>query len=313
MFVVPVHLAPLLQHGCAAPMVARERAKLAGMLEEQGVADDGDEWLEMVGNKTLEALSARGEAVARELTKDVPELKQKLRFGGNAKWAGEVGVSTRVLFLAATEGAIIRGRPRGTWISSQYRWSTTVEWLGAPIPHLDPEAARAELVRRWLASYGPGTLTDIKWWTGWTLRHTREALAANGAAEVELDGGTGYVLADDDAPTPSSEPWAALLPALDPTSMGWKERDWYFGDHVADLFDRNGNAGPTVWASGRVVGGWGQRENGTVAVRYLEDIDETHRSLVEAERVRVQAWLGETTVTPRFRTPIDKAIRAGSP
>ena len=38
------------------------------------------------------------------------------------------------------------------------------------------------------------------------------------------------------------------------TFMGWKERDWFLGEHAEPLFDRNGNAGPTVWRDGRVVG-----------------------------------------------------------
>ncbi len=41
------------------------------------------------------------------------------------------------------------------------------------------------------------------------------------------------------------EPWAALLPPLDPTTMGWKERDWYLGSYKEQLFDTAGNAGPT--------------------------------------------------------------------
>ena len=80
------------------------------------------------------------------------------------------------------------------------------------------------------------------------------------------------MLADDLEPEPAPEPWVALLPALDPTAMGWKERDWYLGEHAALLFDSNGNVGPTVWSDGRIVGGWGSGEDGEVVYRLLEDI-----------------------------------------
>ena len=54
-------------------------------------------------------------------------------------------------------------------------------------------------------------------------------------------------------------PWVALLPGLDSTVMGWKERAWFLGGHQHALFDVNGNAGPTVWCNGRIVGGWAHR------------------------------------------------------
>ena len=43
---------------------------------------------------------------------------------------------------------------------------------------MSQDAARADLVRRWLARFGPGTLADIVWWTGWNQGDTRRALAA---------------------------------------------------------------------------------------------------------------------------------------
>ena len=60
------------------------------------------------------------------------------------------------------------------------------------------------------------------------------------------------------------EPWAALLPVLDPTVMGWKERDFYLGPHGPLLFDTNGNAGTTAWWDGRIVGCWAQDPDGVV-------------------------------------------------
>ena len=94
------------------------------------------------------------------------------------------------------------------------------------------------------------------------------ALADVGAVEVALDGGAaGWVLPDDLEPEARAEPWAALLPVLDPTVMGWKERGFYLGPHGPTLFDRNGNAGTTAWWDGRIVGCWVQDPDGVVARR----------------------------------------------
>ena len=139
----------------------------------------------------------------------------------------------------------------------------------------------------------------------------RAALAAVEAVEVELEDGVGFVAADDLEPVSECGSWVALLPALDPTVMGWKERAWYLGAHRQQLFDRNGNAGPTVWLDGRIVGGWAQRPDGSVAVELLEGLTPEARARVSGEAERTQAWLGGTVVTPRFRAPLERRLAAG--
>jgi hypothetical protein len=90
--------------------------------------------------------------------------------------------------------------------------------------------------------------------------------------------------------------------------MGWISRDWYLGPHASALFDRTGNAGPTIWCDGRVVGGWGQRKSGEIVYRVLEDIGKEANTLVAADAERLQTWLGSARVTPRFRTPLEREL-----
>lgn len=92
--------------------------------------------------------------------------------------------------------------------------------------------------------------------------------------------------------------------------MGRKERAWYLGEHGPALFDRSGNAGPTVWCDGRVVGGWAQRNDGEVVFRLLEEVGAKATALVEAQAQRLRALLGATRVTPRFRTPLERELVA---
>ncbi|MDQ4125852.1 MAG: winged helix DNA-binding domain-containing protein, partial [Actinomycetota bacterium] len=82
--------------------------------------------------------------------------------------------------------------------------------------------------------------------------------------------------------------------------------------HRAALFDRNGNAGPTVWWDGRVVGGWAQHPGGEVVVRLLEDTGVEAAAAVAEEAARLEEWLGDVRVTPRFRTPLEKEL-CGAP
>lgn len=310
LFVVPTDLAGVMDEACTKALLPAQRRRLIAMLTEQAVTDEAAAWLDDVSRRTLAALQARGEASARELTVDVPELATKLSFGEGTTWGGTVGVSTRVLFLLATAGLIVRARPLGRWTSGQYRWAPTDRWIEGGLPMVPHDEACAQLLRRWLRAFGPATTTDVRWWTGWTARLSASTLSAIGAVEVGLDDGSGWVLPDDLDPAPTPSSWVALLPSLDSTVMGWKQRDWYLGPHAGELFDRNGNAGPTIWVDGRVVGGWSQADDGEIVTRLLERVDPEAAARIEEERSRLAGWLGDVRVRPRFRTPLERELTA---
>lgn len=306
LFVVPVADVATVQRAYTDAFVQRERRRFAGWLEGAGVADDGARHIDTLTDLALEFFRERGEASTRELTSSLPRLDE--RFTPPVSGAGPMSVGSRVVLLMTAAGLLARSRPLGTWISGQYRYMPMDTWLGEPIPALEPATARARLARRWLTGYGPGTLRDLQWWTGWNLGQTRAALAAVGAVEVELESGTGFVAPDDVDPVASAEPWVALLAGLDSTPMGWKDRDWYLGEHATRLFDRNGNVGPTVWWNGRIVGGWAQRPSGEIAVEYLEEVPPDCVRRVHAETERLTAFVGDTRFTPRFRTPLEREL-----
>ncbi len=315
MWVVPVELAAVVHGACTRAIEVRERKRLVQFLADGGVTDEGEAWLEEVEEATLQALAARGPAAAVEVAEDVAGLREQLHLGAGTRWEVVQGASGRVLLVLAASGRIVRARPRGTWISSQYRWTPTASWLPAAIARnltrLPAGIAQVGLVWKWLSSFGPGTVADLAWWTGLTLGEVHRAVAELPTVEVDIDGpAPGLVLADDLDPVESPVPSVTLLPALDPTVMGWKERSWYLGDHRPALFDRSGNAGPTVWWDGRIVGGWAQRKSGEVVFRLLEDVGVEVADQTGAAAARLQERIGPVRVTPRFRTPLERELSA---
>ena len=309
LFVVPSALAAVVHSSTTDAVSARERTTLVRQL---AAGSDYDEaWLAETERQVLAELAVRGEATGAELGVALPRLRAQYVYGVGTNQEGPQTVGSRVLRVLGMEGRIARGRPQGGWTSSRFRWAPAPAHAEVP-----PAEARAELVRRWLASYGPATEADLRWWTGWKVTDVRQALAAVGAEPVALEEGVGHVLPDDLDPVrdgEAAEPWAALLPALDPTPMGWQSRDWYLDPaHRAALFDRSGNIGPTVWWDGRIVGGWAQRADGEIVWRTLTEkpLGRTAERAIETEAARLAGWVGDVRITPRFRTPLERELSA---
>ena len=310
MFVVPVELLPAVEAAAGRHLADPERRRVARWLAAAGVSSDGDVLLRRLEDAAEAVLDEMGQATAAELGARIPELATKVPIGVGTSYEAAVSLSSRVLLLLAMDGRIVRGRPRGSWISSQYRWATMRGWLGRDVELPTVERAAAEVAGRWMSAFGPATFDDLRWWSGWTVARTRQALTDAGAVEVDREGAPGLALPDDVQPVDAPEPWVALLPALDPTVMGWKHRGWYLGEHRGEVFDRNGNAGPTVWCDGRVVGGWAQRADGEIAYRLLDDIGSEAAAAVAQEAEQLRAWFGDVRAIPRFRTPLERALSA---
>ena len=315
MFVVPAGLVPVVQAACTDDVAKRLRRQLEKDLATGGVGDgDPGGWLTDVGRGVLRVLHARdgGGASGAQLSDGEPRLRTELSYSLDKSYGGTAYITSRVLTLLGAEGHLVRGHRRGGWSSGQFEWFAASAWLGQPAGDggLDGGAARVELARRWLRSFGPAPVSDLQWWGGWTGGQTKAALATLPAVEVELDGQPGVALADDLSFPGEIQAVASLLPALDPTPMGWQARDWFLGRHRAALFDRTGNIGPTVWWEGRVVGGWAQRASGEIVLRLLEDIGADGTAAVTGQAARLEAWLGANRVTPRFRTPLERELSA---
>lgn len=310
MFVVGRETAPVVQAACSVAVAATQRRRLLSLLGGAEVGPDVEGWLADVERSVLEAVRTRGGATAQELAKDEPRLRTALVMAQGKAYEATQNITSRVLFQLAAEGHIVRGRPQGGWTANNYVWSPMEDWLPSGMPRLDASDARIALVRRWLATFGPAPLDDLQWWTGLGVRDLRATLARIGPTEVDLGGVTGLVLPDDVDPVERPpQPWVALLPGLDPTPMGWHDRQWFLpSDVAAAVMDRTGNIGPTVWCDGRVVGSWAQRRDGEIVHRLLRDVGSEAAAAVEAAASTAAERIGPARVRPRFPAPLDKEL-----
>jgi hypothetical protein len=185
----------------------------------------------------------------------------------------------------------------------------------------EEEAIRL-LVRRYLAAYGPATLGDAAWWTGLGVGPVRRAVRQLGedVVEVAVAGLTGQLLMTRDdlavlqTRSPIDGPYVALLPELDPFTMGYKERDRYLEPQHRDLvFDRGGNATSTILVDGVVVGVWdvSDRPEPTVRVLLFDPGQRQRDAILERAGAAGAFWFGGPVPVAEYLEMIPLIKRTG--
>ncbi len=287
--------------GSASERVAdSQQVRMAKEIVRAGLAKDGEEWLNRVRTQVLSVLAEHPDGLsAVDLRKLAPMMRAKVNVPASNPWS-----ASQVLTYLGARSDIVRATNVGHWRTSRPRWTLTRNWLSKVPDPCNAADGYCELVRRWLGTFGPGTEDDLVWWLGATKTTVRAALAKLSAVEVTLDrGGRGWLLPDDIEELPDPGSWVALLPMLDPTVMGWQTRRFYLDRHRDQLFDRQGNAGTTIWVDGRVVGYWVQDGAAVVQLRLLERVSARARRTLESEALRLTEWLGGVRPSTVLRTP----------
>jgi hypothetical protein len=264
-------------------------------------------WLDSLADRVERALQRRGSATGAQLANDEPRMRTQIL--PHAPSDRPQNVTSSLLTMLSAQGRIVRGMPTGAWTSRQHYWEHAERWWPDGLPAIDPDQAERELARRWLSRFGPATVDDLQWWTGWTKTAVQRTLTQLPLEEVDLHGRPGIRLQadepDDDEPGP---PHAALLPALDPTAMGWKHREWFLTIDPAAIFDRAGNIGPTVWWDGEIIGSWTTSTTGEVRTACPVDRGAQAADAVLAAAATLQQRLEGTAVTPAVRTPLERTL-----
>ena len=311
LFVFPRDLLPAAWGSAGARVATQQLGTISRDVVRHGIASDGEQWVEDACAAVLARLADGSQLNATQLREQVPELDGQIDYKPEKKYGGKQHLAPRILTLLGARGLITRGANAAHWKVNKPMWTATGSWLGETPEPVPSAAGYAELVRRWLWTFGPGTDADLVWWFGATKAAVRQALADVGAVQVDLDHGrTGWLLADDEEPTLDPGPWGALLPVLDPTTMGWRERDFHLDpDHVPYLFDTNGNAGTTAWWNGRIVGCWVQDPDGTVRVLLRDDIGAAGVAALDTEAERLTAWLDGVVINTVYPSVQMKGAR----
>jgi hypothetical protein len=152
----------------------------------------------------------------------------------------------------------------------------------------DGDQARAELVRRYLAAFGPATRAEIAGWSGLKVRDFADGL--DGLVTLRDDRGRELLdLPRAPRPAPDTPAPARFLPKFDNVLL---DRERVLPEAYRKLVVRkNADVQPTFTVDGYVAGVWRVARKRVVTEPFAPLPRSAKREL-EGERARLEAWLG---------------------
>ncbi|MEU5161870.1 winged helix DNA-binding domain-containing protein [Streptomyces sp. NPDC020875] len=193
-------------------------------------------------------------ATARELVETEPRTMAELRTALLAEWPAadpaSLAVAARCLL------PLVQVTPRGLWgRSGQVRLTTADHWLGRPP---GPPADLDDVVRRYLAAFGPASVKDFQTWSG--LTRTRDAFERLRPGLAVFRSAYGVELFDlPDAPRPGEDTPAPprFLPEFDNLLLSHADRRRVVGDaRHAGLVWQGNQSLPVFLVDGFLAGVW---------------------------------------------------------
>ena len=313
LFLVPYDDVPVIQAAASSGVATTLRTRLINQLEANGtqppIEGDAATWVDALVERVQQVLRRRDSATGAQLSDEEPRMRTTIL--ARAPSDRPQKATSSLLTMLSAQGRIVRSTPTSTWTSRHHAWEHVERWWPDGLPTLDTGEAQRELASRWLSRFGPATVTDLQWWTGWNKTTVQRALAGLRIEDIDLHGAPGIRLETNEQDEPDHEPrqqTAALLPALDPTAMGWKHREWYLAIDPAAIFDRAGNIGPTVWWHGEIIGSWATTATGEIRTACPVDRGVEANEAVAFAAAALQHRLDGAVVTPAARTPLERSL-----
>ncbi|WIX77395.1 winged helix DNA-binding domain-containing protein [Amycolatopsis carbonis] len=235
----------------------------------------------------LTELAAAGRAVLADgEPRSMPELARAVADRWPAPGPRALGE-----MLVAALVPVVQLPPRGMWREKAgVRYLPLSAWLGLDVPAPPDVVVGAELVRRYLAAYGPAATADLRAWSG--LAGLPAAVASVRDELVSFRDERGRELLDlPDAPRPDQDTPAPVryLPAFDNALLGYADRTRIVDDahrHLSVAGSR------VLLADGRVTATW-TLEAGTVVVSPLRRLARAERGAVCEEGEAVALFLSD--------------------
>ena len=170
LWVMEPDIARAAHASCTAALAVKEWKSMAKLLADNGLGNP-EKWLAEAKRRALDVVGELGTATARQLGATAPDLAVPLRLSGGKSYEGTQGAHTRLLQNLGFDGALVRTRSVGSWVSGEYEWAVARSWLpgGVVDGELTVREGAARLADAYLRSFGPVTSSDLQWWAGMSV------------------------------------------------------------------------------------------------------------------------------------------------
>ena len=256
-------------------LTRRDYALLRAALSETNFPDQSEEAKRLA--TSVRALAAAGPVTTRQALAHLEREHGMTGFTARRAWRG-----------ARVRAHVLHHHETALWHSRTERTFVAIE---EPDAH-DPTEARAEMIRRYLAAFGPASRRDIGAWSMMQVPEIKRALERLDLRRFRDEQGR-ELLDVPRAPLPDPETAAPVrfLPKWDNVLLSWADRTRVLPEQYRKTVIRmNGDVAPTFLVDGFVAGTW-RFESGRVVLEPFSRLPPRARRELEEESGRLAAFL----------------------
>jgi hypothetical protein len=232
---------------------------------------------------------AAAPAIRRLYAQDPLTAAAALEHLAESHGAADEVIRRRAWFVARVVGHVLHAPETALWkLAPRTRFAAVPE-----PPTVDVTAARAELVRRYLAAFGPATRADISAWSGMPVREFAAALEMLEPLRRFRDERGRELLDVSRAPLPRADTPAPvrLLPKFDNVLLSFADRTRVLPDELRTTVINGGDVLQTFLVDGVVAGTW-TVERGRVVFDSLAPVSRAAPGQMKEEAAKLEAFLG---------------------
>jgi hypothetical protein len=201
-----------------------------------------------------------------------------------------------IVNLMCDQGLLVRGFSKKGWKSTIHTYYKFNEFFpDIDLNFYNEKEAQEIVIRKYITVFGPITLKDIIWWTGFPVINVKKIINKfkDELSDVKIEKNKDeFIIFKEEEKKLSGQiipkqPVINILPILDPYIMGYKDRGRYLDQlNYYYIFDKSGNATNTILLNGQIIGVW-DIDDPYVKMFFLNKIDGQIKDIISDKLIKI--------------------------